>query len=93
MKNILIPILTDEYKVRVIVGTDEERAKYICKYCKGWDYKSALESCKQTRGSAFNTLPEKHPLLTLNINCPYSQAFGTLAHEASHCFNISNMEI
>lgn len=35
MKNILIPILTDEYKVRVIVGTDEERAKYICKYCKG----------------------------------------------------------
>jgi hypothetical protein len=87
MKEVLVPIFTEEYKIRVVIGTVEELAKYVLKYCEGWDYDNALKHCQNTRGSAFNTLPKKHPLITLDIDLPYELALATLPHEASHAFH------
>lgn len=86
MKNILVPIFTEEYKIRVVIGTVEELAEYVSKNATGWDYKSALETCKDARGCAWNLLPDKHPLITLNIDLPYELALATLPHEASHAY-------
>jgi len=89
MKKILVPILTEEYKILVILGEVEELAKYISNNVDGWDYNRALKQVKKTRGSAFDRLSHgycpKHPLITLDINLPYEYLFSTLPHEASHC--------
>lgn len=84
MKKIIIPILNNEYKVLVVFGTNEERARYISKHVKGYDYEYALERCKATRGQTFLRLPQDHPLITIDIDLPYDMAFATIAHEASH---------
>jgi hypothetical protein len=87
MKKITVPIFTEEYKIVVIIGTSEERAKFVSKYCEGWDFNKSLDHETKTRGSAFNTLPKKHPLITLDGNLPCKLALCTLPHEASHCVN------
>jgi len=86
MKTILVPVFTEEYKIRVIVGTNTEMAKYISRNIDDWDYEKALEHCKETRGSCFNLLPGKYPLITLDSDLPYEMALATLPHEASHAY-------
>jgi len=84
MKTIIVPIFTEEYKIKVVLGGVEELAKYITKNCKGWTYDNALIKCKETRGCAWNLLPEKHPLITLDSDLSYKLILATLPHEASH---------
>ena len=84
MKEVLVPIFTEEYKIRVVIGTVEELAGYISKNCKGWTYDDALKKTEDTRGCAWDLLPDKHPLITLDIDLPYELALATLPHEASH---------
>lgn len=84
MKEIIIPIYTEEYKVVVVMGNVQELAKYAAKNCKGWDYERALEECQNNRGTTWLRLPARHPLITLDSDLPWQQGLATLAHEACH---------
>ena len=84
MKTIKVPIFTEEYKVVVAIGTVEELAKYVSNYAAGWNYEDAWIKCSETRGACWNTLPARHPLITLNGDLSWDLALATLPHEACH---------
>ena len=85
MKVITVPVFTEEYKIRVVFGNNKERAKYMANYLYDWDYEKAFEECELSRGNACNTLPEKHPLITIDETIGKEFILATLPHEASHC--------
>lgn len=87
MKKIIVPIFTEEYKIVVFFGATQQRAKMIASYCDGWDYKMALQLAEGTRGTANNTLPDKPPLITIDIDMSYEDILSTLPHEASHAID------
>lgn len=84
MKIVHVPILTEEYKVIVVIGTNEELAKYAFKNCKGRTYGQTLELVMLHRGTTWDRLPEHHPVITVNGDIPWNDALATLAHEACH---------
>ena len=86
IKEIVIPILNDEYKVIVCIGD------YNCwlKTFKSWGYKTKPnpESITEMRGQCFHE-KDCHPIIALRETPKTPQQIGTLAHEAFHA--ISNI--
>jgi len=85
MKLITVPVFTEEYKIRVFFGNDEQRAKKIAKYVHDWSYEEALGHCEKSRGNAFNSLPSGDPLITIDEGFGKESVLSTLPHEAVHC--------
>jgi len=83
MKEIIIPILNDEYKVIVCFGNQ----KYIKKILKAWGHD--LQSTgvdllnDNRRGTTFNT-NGCHPVIALPTEPKTASEIATLAHEAVH---------
>lgn len=82
MKNVIVvPILNNEYKVRVCWGTPDYIEKVLKRYGhKPEDTKSALIG---TRGTCFFT-KGFNPVIALPTKPKTPEQIGTLAHEAVH---------
>lgn len=80
-KEIVIPILNDEYKVIVCFG----EPKYIDKVLKQWGHKVAniYLDCENRRGICFWT-KGCHPVIAMRNFPKTPEEIGTLAHEAIH---------
>ena len=80
-KEIIIPILNDEYKVIVCWGNSE----IVEKVLKSWHYpnQDISTSLLSRRGVCFYN-PECHPVIALPQKPRTPQQIGTLAHEAVH---------
>ena len=81
MKEIVIPILNDEYKVIVCWGD----LKYIEKVTKSWGHKpeDTKSSLLNNRGVCFYS-DSNHPIIALPCKPKTPQQIGTLSHEACH---------
>lgn len=80
-KEIIVPILNDEYKVIVCWGNP----KYVEKIVKQWGHKpeDTKSSLANRRGVCFYS-EGCHPIVALP-SCPKTaEEIGTLAHEATH---------
>ena len=79
MKEKIIPILNDEYKVIVCWGTD----KLIEKIAKNWGYENFVVDKTPRRGRTYYH-PNCHPIIHLPHKPKTPAEIGTLAHEAVH---------
>lgn len=84
MKKIKVPILTEEYKILVCIGTIEELITFTNKYAPAWDKQRCSALLNNSRGVAWNCLPEEHPLITIDETLSFEEKLATLPHEASH---------
>lgn len=88
-REIVIPILNDEYKVIVCFGSP----KIIKKILHSWGHKPAdrLLDSSDRRGVCFYT-KDCHPVIALPRFPKTAAEIGTLSHEAVHAvFNIFEM--
>ena len=87
MIQITAPIFTEEYKIKVIIWTEEEIIKCLVKYWIEED--TATLNTKRWRGSAYNTLSSinKHPIIAINWDFDYTTSLATIAHEACHAMD------
>jgi hypothetical protein len=89
MKKKIVPILTEEYKIVVYIGTPEELAKSGAKYLE-LD-KDEMESLlSNQRGIAYDSLRAglgKPPIIFIDGDQDYISAIATIAHEASHAMD------
>lgn len=83
MKIIKVPIFTEEYKIIVVVGSKKELIDYLVKEYDV-DRKKAENWCELARGTAWDFLPDRHPVIVLDADLPWQQAICTLPHEACH---------
>src|SRR3990167_2570268 len=86
-KEIIIPILNNEYKVIVCCGNEE----FIKKVGESWNYPGGVEMLEKVRG---NTCTRKgcNPIIILHRYPKRADEIGTLAHEAIHAIcNIWDM--
>ena|SRR3990167_7309919 len=83
-REIIIPILNEEYKVVVCWGTSE----FVNKVAVGWQYpKGDVEIDEETmRGATFNH-SGCNPIIVLRGYPESPDEIGTLAHEAVHAIN------
>lgn len=87
MKRVLVPILTEEYKINVFLGGKEELIKQAAKYL-GKDEEDVRDFFKSKRGCAINCIPDGlHPLILVSTELDVFTGFATLAHEASHAMD------
>jgi len=92
MLKIEVPILTEEYKIIVYLGTEKELIKHGALYL-GESEKKATERIERRRGIAVNTIKKlgKPPILLINTDYPIEDGIATIGHEASHAMDyISN---
>lgn len=82
MKEIVIPILNNEYKVIVVWGKD----KFIEKVAKSWGYDNFTIDRLPRRGRTYYHA-RCHPIIQLNGKPKTPEEMGTLAHEATHAVN------
>jgi len=89
MKTILVPILTEQYKIKVCIGSKKELIRFASKYLD--KTKEDIEKfVNNNRGAAFNTFDmglNIHPLIIINGDFPAGEAIATVAHEASHAMD------
>lgn len=80
-KEIVVPILNDEYKIIVCWGD----SKYINKIVKSWKHErdDVNEQLLNRQGVCFYA-KECHPIIALPKKPKTSEEIGTLAHEAVH---------
>lgn len=80
-KEIVIPILNNEYKVIVCWGS----SKYIQKVVNDWNHEreDVRESLENRRGVTFFA-KDCHPIISLPNKPKTPEEIGTLAHEAVH---------
>jgi len=85
-KEIVVPILNDEYKVIVCWGD----SKHIEKVLKSWEHKpdNTTSSLIDKRGACFYS-KDCHPVIALPRKPKTPEEIGTLAHEATHA--VSNI--
>ena len=81
MKEIVIPILNDEYKTVFTYGTPEEIKKVLKKY--SYPMNTILEEHFEGRGVCFY-YPGCYPVMAMPGFPKTSDEMGTLAHEAVH---------
>ena len=89
MKKITVPILTEEYKVIVFIGTGDELIKAGARYLEIPE-KEMYERLKNKRGIAYDTFSsgiKKQPAIFINGDYPVEESIATLAHEASHAMD------
>ena len=91
MKKILVRVLTEEYEILVILGSQKSLAKFSARYIRGWSYEELLDYYATVRGATWNTLPKRNILIAIKSDLPVDTALATLSHEASHAADyISN---
>jgi hypothetical protein len=80
-KEIIIPILNDEYKVIVCFGNPDR----ISKVLKSWGHQehATIGGVEDRRGACFYT-KGCHPVIALPRKPKTPTEIGTLAHEATH---------
>lgn len=89
MKKEIVPILTEEYKIVVYIGTLKELTKHGAKYLNisRDEMKSLLTN---QRGLTYDSLRAgigKYPIIFINGDHDYISAIATIAHEASHAMD------
>lgn len=84
MKEIIIPILNDEYKTVFTYGTPEEIKKVLKKYYYPMD--QVHEEHFEGRGVCFYH-PGCYPIMAMPGFPKTAEEMGTLAHEAVHAVN------
>lgn len=83
-KEIVIPILNDEYKVIVCWGSPKDIEKVI----KDWhkDKADVMLDSENTRGRCYYK-KGCHPIIAMPSKPTTPEQIGTLAHEAVHAIN------
>ena len=82
-KEIIIPILNDEYKVIVCWGSPE----YVDKIAQSWFYeKGEIFLREENRAATFDKF-SCHPVIVLRKYPETPEEIGTVAHEAVHAIN------
>ena len=81
-KEIVIPILNNEYKVIVVLGNE----KFLKRAAKRWYYPDFPIPLGDRRGSCYNRF-DRHPIIHLPKMPKTPAEIGTLAHEATHAIN------
>lgn len=81
LRELIIPILNDEYKVIVCFGTPEKVSKVL----KAWghDEHATIGHLDDRRGVCFYT-KGSHPVIALPQKPKTPTEIGTLAHESVH---------
>lgn len=82
-KEIIIPILNDEYKVIVCWGDEKYIKKIIRSWYKDEDYPLGLDDM---RGRCYHKWGH-HPVIALPHKPKTAEEIGTLAHEAVHAID------
>lgn len=86
MRKITVPILTEEYKVVVLLGEKKDLIKPIARY-GGLTEEQAKEDFIGC-GICFNFFSKNcHPLIAVDTSLKVEIGLATLAHEASHAMN------
>ena len=91
MKKHIVPILTEQYKIVVLIGERKELVKVGAKYLRKTEQEvEKFFGQTMSRGCAIDTFSMGlllHPLILVDGDFPANQSVGTLAHEASHCMD------
>lgn len=85
-KKYIVPILTDEYHIVVLIGVPKKMVQEISRYT-GLSKEEVWKDLDHCRGRSYNTLPNRSPLVVVNGTLPAVSAIATLAHEASHAMD------
>jgi hypothetical protein len=89
MNKLKVPILTEEYKIIVYIGTKEELIKQGSKYLN-LDKETIKDFLDNRRGIAYDTLRaelNKDVIILIDGDYNYNDSVATIAHEASHAMD------
>ncbi|MFA6314967.1 MAG: hypothetical protein WC648_01175 [Candidatus Paceibacterota bacterium] len=90
MITLLVPIFTEEYSIRVCLGTRSQILCFASDYLNQ-SLKAVENDYGNCRGRAWNALDDvygrKNPIIVIDSTLPAHVALATVAHEASHAMD------